>query len=876
MLGLPDRNASEVRFAVSATAIIVSGLLAYAGRLAPNPALSPLEFVPLGILAWLLPLWAALPIALAASVAAATMPATAATYSLANGFVVVMVALLRRRTSARIATSEAQYRAIGDAIPYGVWSASANGEPLYVSPSYLALRTRDENEDAIERALIVQGQPFEYEHEVAVPGGDPRWILTRGVPVTAEDRSLRSFVGINLDITDRKNAERSLAENEERYRYLAESIPQIVWICDAEARIEYFNERWYSYSGMMPGQPLSGAFSQRIHPGDRDRGFKLWISAGRSATETYEAELRLRAADGSYRWFLSRALAQTDRSGNVLRWFGTSTDIDARKRAEDQLAFLARASEALAVLADVESTCNVLAQLVVPSIADWCGVYLLEGDDAIRPVALAHDDAAALKRAWIMERRYRRTLSSPGILAQAMRTGELQTTDLGDPATRRAVSQDDTHARIIESLDLGATLCVPMRSGLRTIGAILLINRESRRLFEPQDYELGQELARRAAVVVENARAYDRERRVADALQAAFLPPRLPRIPGLHFDAVYKPGQSESSIGGDWYDAFQLADGRVALSIGDVAGRGLRAAVVMGRVREAIRAFALLDLSPAQIVSATERVLRLGEGSTMVTALIGVVDPLAHTFTFANAGHPPALLVRADGSVEPLVAEGIPLGIFDDVVPVERTIELPDDAMLVLYTDGLIEIERDVVSGFEALQAAAREVMHSGERTASEIYRRMVAKAPARDDVAVLTLLTRRLMREALELDLPAVPESARLVRAALERLADAHGLDADRRFALEVAVGEAVTNAIEHAYGIGDGRFAVRAAAGPHGLEVAIDDRGSWRGPREEGRGRGVPIMRALAHSVAIESTAAGTSVRMTFNDGVERSTTL
>jgi anti-sigma regulatory factor (Ser/Thr protein kinase) len=406
---------------------------------------------------------------------------------------------------------------------------------------------------------------------------------------------------------------------------------------------------------------------------------------------------------------------------------------------------------------------------------------------------------------------------------------------------------------------------------MRTIGVMALASQDPQRSFDPGDYDMARELARRGAVALENARAYDRERRVADALQSAFLPSTLPKIPGLIFDAVYSPGAAESSIGGDWYDAFQLGDGRVAISIGDVAGRGLRAAVVMGRVREAIRAFALQELGPDEILSAVERVLRLSEVETMVTALVGVVDPRAHTLTFANAGHPPPLLASADGDIETLELEGIPLGIFEDIGRPTRTVVFADDAYLVFYTDGLIELERDVIAGVETLRRAVSGCVVAGRCSASAVYEAVAGDRVADDDVAILTIGAQRLANEALELEFPALPESARLIRAALERFADSARLDADKRFALEVAVGEAVTNAIEHAYGISDGHVFVRAQEDQGTLLIEVRDDGRWRTPRDEGRGRGVPIMRALSSSFAIESGATGTTVRMSFDSRVE-----
>jgi len=889
MLRLPDRLPPWARAAAVTAAVIVGGLIGVADRFFVRMQLAPLEILPLAIIAWLLPLTVSLPVAVLIAFAVATEEynggyhvggETLLEVGLSIGFAyvacVVLVTLLRNATQRSVATSEAQYRAIGDAIPYGVWSATPAGEMLYVSPSYLQLLGAGVESDAAFSAVRAQCaqvplHSFEFEHEHRDGDGKVRWVLTRGVPILDGD-AVRRYVGINLDITERKRSESSLLDSEGRYRYLAESIPQIVWICDAYARIEYFNERWYAFSGMTRGQPIRGAFGERLHRADADRSFLAWVSPGRGSEETYESEVRLRGSDGGYRWFLSRAIAQTDSAGKVIRWFGTSTDIDARKRAQDQLAFLARAGESLTETLDVESTCTVLARLAVPTLADWCGVFLLEGDDKIRTVALAHAEEAARDRAWAMERRYGRTLQSAGIVAAAMRTGEVQSAGLDDPAERRLIAQDETHSRLLASLDFGAAIAIPMRSGLRTLGAILLIRRESGRNFEPDDYEIARELSRRATVSVENARAYDRERRVADALQAAFLPSMLPSIPGLHFDAVYVPGADESAIGGDWYDAFQLTDGRIALSIGDVAGRGLRAAVVMGRVREAIRAFALQGLEPAAILSAAQRVLRLSEVATMVTALVAIADPLARTLTFANAGHPPAMLALADGTIETLALDGIPLGIFDDIEPQQKTVALPDDALLVLYTDGLIEIDRDVVTGLQLLRDAITRAINSGERNATAIYRTLTHDRPSRDDVAMLTVATQRLKREPLGLDLPAVPESARLVRAALQRFAEAHALDMDQSFTLEVAVGEAIANTIEHAYGIGAGRFTVAAREIDDDIEVEVQDQGQWRAAREEGRGRGMPIMRALAHTVRIDSTVGGTIVGMTFTGFMKR----
>jgi len=891
MFDTPRRLSGRGRSLALAAATTGAIAVGYVDWATPQTVqLAPLEVVPVAFLAAMLPPRLVLPVTalITAGVALEERLSGFGPWEIVQNCVALAVSYLaisllilfvRRRSETLLESSEAQYRAVGDAIPFGVWSADTDGSLRYVSPSFLALigatSLEDESLESL-RMFVRGGRTFEFEREITSAEGRRYTIFTRGTPVLEAGAPAKRFVGINLDITERTQVERSLQVSEERYRLLTESMPQIVWVLSAEGNIEWFNERWYTYSGMHRGDPLAGAFLARVHPADRVRSFRAWISSPRAATEVYEAQVRLQGRDGSYRWFLSRAAAQLDAHGTVISWLGTSTDIDVSKRAQEQLAFLARATDALATTLDIDATCDVLSRLAVPVLADWCGVFLREDDDTIRAGAISHNDPAALARAWAVERRYPRTLDGPSPISQVMRTGELLSVESSDTTVRQRIAAGDpTHERLLESLAFTSALYVPLHSGMRTIGVLSLAHRDPQRHFETSDYDLARELARRAAVALENARAFDRERRVADALQAAFLPPTLPRIPGVLLDAVYSPGAAESSIGGDWYDAFQLADGRIALSIGDVAGRGLRAAVVMGRVREAIRAFAIQDLGPAEILTAVERVLRLSEGETMVTALVGVVDPRRNTLTFANGGHPPPLLASGDGEIETLELDGLPLGIFDDVVHGVRTVVLPDDGFLVFYTDGLIEIERDVVSGIAALRVAVSSCFTAGQRTASAVYAAVAGERVASDDVAILTLNTQRLANEPLELAYPAVPESARLIRAALERFADSARLDADKRFALEVAVGEAVTNAIEHAYGIGDGRVFVRALESGGVLTIEVRDGGRWRAPRNEGRGRGVPIMRALSTTFSIDSSESGTVVRMSFDSRVEATLT-
>ncbi|HEY0396731.1 MAG TPA: SpoIIE family protein phosphatase, partial [Candidatus Elarobacter sp.] len=193
--------------------------------------------------------------------------------------------------------------------------------------------------------------------------------------------------------------------------------------------------------------------------------------------------------------------------------------------------------------------------------------------------------------------------------------------------------------------------------------------------------EVWDELALRVAVSVDAAQVYTREHHVADTLQRALLPERLPVDDRLAFDAAYLPGAQEAIVGGDWYDAFRLPDGRIAFSIGDVAGHGLRAAIVMGEVRQAFRAAALNPNSPSLVLERANTIVNMRANPVMVTAMFGIVDPREGTVTYASAGHPAPVLALPCGSVQVLPKDGVPLGFVVAIEASDWTFSLPPGAL---------------------------------------------------------------------------------------------------------------------------------------------------------------------------------------------------
>lgn len=407
---------------------------------------------------------------------------------------------------------------------------------------------------------------------------------------------------------------------------------------------------------------------------------------------------------------------------------------------------------------------------------------------------------------------------------------------------------------------------VPLTARGRTLGVMRVMGPAAEKLVA-SELDLWDELSLRIATSIDAAQIYAREHHVADTLQRALLPERLPIDEGLAFDAAYLPGTEEAIVGGDWYDAFRLPDGRIAFSIGDVAGHGLRAAIVMGEVRQAFRAAALNPNSPSLVLERANTILNMRANPVMVTAIFGIVDPRDRVVTYASAGHPPPILGLPCGGVHQLPKDGVPLGIVDEVGASDWTFTIPPGALFTLYTDGLIEYSRDVFAGEARLLEAVKDgVCAFGEEPARALIERVFEECSNTDDVAALVVASADLPTRSFAFTFSALPMAVPIVRRSMQRFAERIGLDEDRRFALLAACGEAIANAVEHAYVGTPGLVRVNAHASHDTLVVSVEDEGKWKpAQRRDERGRGLPMMRALMDAVEIRTHQARTEVRLT-----------
>ncbi|WP_369945956.1 PAS domain-containing protein [Vitiosangium sp. GDMCC 1.1324] len=299
----------------------------------------------------------------------------------------------------------------------------------------------------------------------------------------------------------------STPEGESAFRQLAEAIPQLVWTTRPDGHHDYFNQRWFDYTGTASGSTFAEGWSRPFHGDDLPEANKRWQHSLRTG-EPFEVEYRCRRHDGVYRWFLGRANAVRDANGRIIKWFGTCTDIDEQKRAADSLQFLSEAGSLLASSLDYETTLSALTRLAVPRLADWCSLDILGEDGVVRLLSVAHVDPAKVKWAHELRRRYPPDPKDPHGIHEVLRTGRSSVLPDIPDVLLVASARDKEHLRIARELGLRSAMTVPLTARDRTFGALSLVTAESGRHFTPADVAFAEQLASRAALAVDNARLY--------------------------------------------------------------------------------------------------------------------------------------------------------------------------------------------------------------------------------------------------------------------------------------------------------------------------------------------------------------------------------
>ena len=627
---------------------------------------------------------------------------------------------------------------------------------------------------------LTEGQPFAGTHRVQPDAPFMDWAFTQSpFALAIHDRDM-----LGLRVNDRMCQMFGLTEDELRGRRLTDVLPGPQY--DAIER--------YMRQVLDTGESVQRSTYRRVPGEARERAWSVSVSPLKD---------------------------QAGRTQAV--WIGV-LDITEQYGARQRLTLLNEAGTHVGTTLDVTRTAQELADMVVPRLADLAVVDLLDAvlsGDEPSPGPLTGTVALRRVAHQSIFEGVPEAVVEPGDVdihpesfpsARCLATGKAVLTGVDDPTFLSSTGHNVARAAMIRRFGIHSVLSVPIRARGVTLGVAVFLRGQRPEPFEQDDVLLAEELTAMAALSLDNARRYTRERRTALALQRSLLPQRLPRQSAVEVASRYLPASAHAGVGGDWFDVIPLSGARVALVVGDVVGHGIHASATMGRLRTAVRTLADVELPPDELLTRLDDLVsRLSadagaddgddaENDVGTTCLYAVYDPVSRRCCLARAGHPLPALVTPDGTASFLdLPAGPPLGLGG--LPFESAeIELPAGSVLALYTDGLVESRyHDIDLGLERLRRALTHQERSLETTCDNVLKAVLPDRPA-DDVALLIARTRALDSDQVATwDLPADPAIvADARRKVAERLAG-WGLH-DVAFTTGLVVSELVTNAIRHA----------------------------------------------------------------------------
>ena len=610
---------------------------------------------------------------------------------------------------------------------------------------------------ALQRAIDTCGE-YDAEYRVILPGGAVRWIAARGRAFAETDGGPAvRLVGAAYDTTQ-------VREGEARVGRVLESMSSAFYQLDTEWRFAYVNSEAERLLGAgrthLVGRSVWEEFPAAVGS-DFEVNYRAAVETGRPVSfEAYYPP----PLDG---WYEVRAWPSPE---GLAVYFVEISDRrraqDALARSAERLALLATVSEGLTGTLDATEGVSVLSTLLVPALADWCLVTLVDDPHAsdwrrgLKDAGWTHADPAMQETVQQYASLRLRAMTDESYLARTIR--DMTTILMESDATEKvaAVLREGAARDRLRELDPESAVAVPLRARGRTVGVVTAFRGKERPAFTEDDASLLEDIAARAGLALDNARLYEEQRDVAETLQRSMLTDP-PKTPHLQVVTRYSPASDAARIGGDWYDAF-LQQNRgpgtndVVVVVGDVVGHDVEAAAAMGQVRGLLRGIAVHSgYAPAAVLSGVDEVM---ESLRLETTATAVVARLEHhprpgaaageevVLRWAHAGHPPAMLLSPGGSISRLADvedNDLLLGLDPHVKRVEKAAFLEPGSILLFYTDGLVERrDRDVDEGIDALVEVLTEVAPRTpdlDELCDLLLERMIGDQPE-DDVALLAV----------------------------------------------------------------------------------------------------------------------------------------
>ncbi|MFC9075568.1 SpoIIE family protein phosphatase [Streptomyces sp. NPDC057062] len=554
----------------------------------------------------------------------------------------------------------------------------------------------------------------------------------------------------------------------------AESDGAVTAVIDADGTVAGWTQAAHTLLGYTAREVLGRPLADLLAAADPGP-FVAAVLRGAAAPGGWSGTVRLRHRGGHHLDVQLRISRLSTRDG-ATRWLAAASDGRAaayRRLVSERLMLLNEASTRIGTTLDVMRTGQELADFVVPRLADYTTVDLAEavplGEEPLARLGMDAGRIPVFRRAGVasIHEGIPESLWEPGQpvyvpsaspFTQVLTSGESYLEPVLNPSLHSWLVSDPQRSRIIHETGMHSVMMVAIQARGRVLGIAVFVRTDNPDPFERDDLLLAEELVDRAALSLDNANRYTRERAAALALQRDLLPSHVSGGPALDVDYCYLPADMEHGVGGDWYDVIPLPRDRVALVVGDVVGHGIAAAAAMGRLRIALHTLADMDLPPAVLLSRLDRtVARLAQEkadpadlavpSLAATCLYVVYDPIERLLDVTRAGHPPPVVVDPGGQATvPEVPAGVPIGLGVGLYESAR-MKIPDGTLIALYTDGLVESRsEDIESGIHRLAAALAHptpVLH--ELSAKAVA--AVRSDPPSDDATLLLARTRPLPR---------------------------------------------------------------------------------------------------------------------------------